>query len=409
MHYSTGDPVRPEDFRHALERSASLNPAFASLFGAIDGAKACAKDPSTCDLSGSIEADAEAVTFHLVRPDPDLPFKLALPPAFPVPVATPVKDQRLDPVPATGPYMISEAAADGLELVRNPAFHEWSGAAQPDGFVDAISWRFGEKPATAFDQLSAGELDWMTDVPQPEDLASLQASHPDRVVLSPILSTFYVGMDVRKPPFNDRRVRQALNYAINRDHMVDLLGGPTRLHLTCQVLPPNFQGYQPFCPYTLEPESGVWSAADVDRAQALIKDADAIGEKVTVWARSGGDPAGFIVNSVGAMRYVVKVLNELGLHADLKLVPPNEFFNAIYAGRPQAYLLDGAWTFRARVTSSPHSSDVGRPPTPRACATGISMRRWPWPNGSRRPIRRLRTPLGSRSSTNSSRTPYGCP
>ncbi len=144
IRYSTGDPVRPEDFRHALERTVSLNPDAASLFGAIDGAEACAEDPSTCDLSGSIVVDAEAVTFHLARPDPDLPFKLALPSAFPVPVATPVEDQGLDPVPATGPYMIAEAGADGIELVRNPAFHEWSGAAQPDGFVDAISWRFDE-------------------------------------------------------------------------------------------------------------------------------------------------------------------------------------------------------------------------------------------------------------------------
>ena len=120
MHYSTGDPVRPQDFRHALERSVSLKPDFATLFRAIDGVEACAKDPSTCDLSGSIVADGESVTFHLSRPDPDLPFKLALPPAFPVPVATPAKNQRLDPVPATGPYIISEATANGIELVQNP-------------------------------------------------------------------------------------------------------------------------------------------------------------------------------------------------------------------------------------------------------------------------------------------------
>ena len=127
-----------------------------------------------------------------------------------------------------------------------------------------------------------------------------------------------------------------LNFAIDRDHTVDLLGGPTRLRLTCQIVPPNFQGYEPFCPYTLEPASGVWSAPDLDRAQALIKDADAIGEKVTVWVWSGADPARYVVNNVKAMRYVAKVLNELGLHADLKIVPTDPYFSAIYAGRPQA-------------------------------------------------------------------------
>ncbi|MEO8476527.1 MAG: ABC transporter substrate-binding protein [Actinomycetota bacterium] len=339
MRYSTGDPVRPEDFRHALERSASLNPGLASLFSAIAGVQACPKDPSTCDLSRSIVTDAGAVTFHLVRPDPDLPFKLALPPAFPVPVATPVKDQGLVPVPATGPYMIANAGVDGIELVRNPQFHEWAGAAQPDGFVAAISWRFEEGPANAFDRLSAGELDWMADASQANDLASLQAAHPAQVVLAPISSTIFLGMDVRKPPFNDKRVRQALNYAIDRGHMVDLLGGPTRLHLTCQILPPSFQGYEPFCPYTLQPDAGVWSAPDLHRAQALIADTGATGAKVTVWASDALAPSSFIVNPAGAMRYVVRVLNDLGLRARLKIVHDfSTYAGAIYAGEPQAYL-----------------------------------------------------------------------
>jgi Bacterial extracellular solute-binding proteins, family 5 Middle len=101
IRYSNGDPVRPEDFRRAVERAIALNADtdiaadVAELYGAIDGAKACRKDPPTCDLSESIVADAEAVTFHLAHPDPDLQLKLAMPWAFPVPVATPVEDQGL--------------------------------------------------------------------------------------------------------------------------------------------------------------------------------------------------------------------------------------------------------------------------------------------------------------------------
>jgi peptide/nickel transport system substrate-binding protein len=179
--------------------------------------------------------------------------------------------------------MIVRASRDRIELVRNLAFHEWSGAAQPDGFVDAISWRLNQDVASSFDRLSAGELDLMTDAPQPEDLASLQAAHPDQVVSWELPLTLYVGMDVLNPPFDDLLVRQALNYAIDRDHVVELAGGPASWHATCQILPPNFHGYEPFCPYTLDPDAGVWSAPDPDRARALIEDADAIGEKVTVW------------------------------------------------------------------------------------------------------------------------------
>jgi peptide/nickel transport system substrate-binding protein len=274
------------------------------------------------------------VTFHLARPDPDLPLKLALPPAFPVPVATPAEDQRLEPLPATGPYMISEADADGLELVRNPEFREWSGAAQPDGFVDAISWRFGEELATAFDRLSEGKLDWMTDRPTQEDLASLQTAHPDQVVFSNFPATFYIGFHLSTPPFDNARVRQAINYAIDRDRVVELLGGAASYQPTCQVLPPNFQGYEPFCPYTLEPNSGVWSAPDPDRARALIEDADAVGEKVTVWVTDADLPGG-----VASMRHLVEVMNEIGLAATLKVEHNlDRYVGAVYGGKAQAYL-----------------------------------------------------------------------
>jgi peptide/nickel transport system substrate-binding protein len=337
--YSNGSPVRPEDFRHAVERTIALNagdPDIAPLYDAIEGTKVCRRDPSTCDLSDAIVANAEAVTFHLARPDPDLQFKLAMPWAYPVPVATPVEDQGLDPLPATGPYMIAEAGADAIDLVRNPEFHEWSGATQPDGFVDAIAWRFDEEPAGAFDLLNAGELDWMTDPPPPEELRALQATRPDQVVLSSRAETNFVGLDVRTPPFDDERVRQALNYAIDRDHVVDLGGGPTIHHPTCQILPENLQGYEPFCPYTLEPDSGEWSAPDLDRARALISEAGADGAKVTVYALSTFDA---YPGPLEIMQYVVAILKEIGLRANLKIADDSdEYHRAIRTGEAQAYL-----------------------------------------------------------------------
>jgi peptide/nickel transport system substrate-binding protein len=344
VRYSTGDAVRPEDVRHGLERSIALSVDARDVFGAIDGAKACHQEPSTCDLSGSIVVDDGSVTFHLARPDGDFPFKLGLPFAAAVPTTIPIEDQGLEPVPATGPYMIAEAGSDGIELVRNPAFREWSGAAQPYGFVDAISWRFEEGLASAFARLNAGELDLMTDTPRPQDLANLQAAHPDQVVLTSTPFTIFVGFDVLKPPFDDVRVRQALNFAIDREHEVELIGSPTTQRPTCQILPPNVQGYVPTCPYTLEPTSGAWSAPDLDRARALIEAADAVGQKVTAWVMDS-DPA--IADPVGVMRHIVDVLNELGLRAHLKVVQDRDaYFDAVYqettrAGtprHPQVYL-----------------------------------------------------------------------
>ena len=313
--YSTGEPIRPEDYRRAIERTLVLHPA-GYLLSAIDGAGACLEGaPADCDLSQGIETDEEAVTFHLETPDADLPFKLALPFAFPVPSDTPAEDQGLEPLPATGPYIVTEAGRERIELERNAAFEEWSAAAQPDGYVDAISWRFNEVLHQAFSRLQAGDLDVMVSEPGPQDLTVLRSTHPDQVLTWPAPFTLFVGFDTLKPPFDDERVRQALNFALDRGHLVDLLGGSANQRQTCQILPPNFQGYEPYCPYTLEPDNLVWSAPDPDRAKALIEEAGAAGTPVDVLVTDQLPPG-----AVEVMEYVTDVLAEIGLKAKLEIV-----------------------------------------------------------------------------------------
>jgi YVTN family beta-propeller protein len=146
IRYSDGTPVRPADFRRALERSIADPGSVARGFlTAISGAAACVKTPKHCDLSNGIVADnnANTVTFHLTTPDPDFLYKLALPFASAIPSDTPLMKARL-PLPATGPYKIgSFDPKRGITYVRNPYFREWSQAAQPQGFPNEIVLRFG--------------------------------------------------------------------------------------------------------------------------------------------------------------------------------------------------------------------------------------------------------------------------
>ena len=80
------------------------------------------------------------------------------------------------------------------------------------------------------------------------------------------------------------RVRRALNYAIDRGAIIKLTGGPITAQPTCQILPPNFPGYKPYCPYTLRPGSGgAWTAPDLAKARALVRASGTRGMKVTFW------------------------------------------------------------------------------------------------------------------------------
>jgi peptide/nickel transport system substrate-binding protein len=260
--------------------------------------------------------------------DPDFLYKLVMPFAYPMPSTVPMEDQRLEPLPATGPYVVQDGSREGIQLVRNPEFEQWSGAAQPDGFVDAISWRFGR---VGFKGLTAGTLDWTTEA-TPEDVDALRASSPDQVVSAPDSSILFVGFDVVQAPFNDVRVRQAVNFAIDRAHVVELLGGPAFFRPSCQLVPPSIPGYQPFCPYTADPESGRWSAPDLERARQLIDAAGVAGERVTVWSPTGG---GVPPATVEVMTYVADVLTQLGMPAKVRVIRSiDAYFQNYLYGEP---------------------------------------------------------------------------
>jgi peptide/nickel transport system substrate-binding protein len=329
--YSNGDPVQPEDFRRALERSIALSPDASYYFAAIVGADECAARPESCDLSQGIEVGEDSVTFHLAVPDGDLLFKLALPFAFAVPADTPIEDVGFEPVPATGPYEITEASKEGIRLERNPRFREWSAAAQPAGFAEAISIESGKHVDDAFDRVAAGDLDLMLAPPDPEDLAVARAEYPARIFEANAAQTLFVGFDVLKPPFDDERVRQALSYAIDRARLVDLLGGTGAQRATCQILPPSFQGYTPYCPFTRDP-GAEWTGTDVNRARRLVEQAGAVGEPVTVSISED-----FYPGAVEVSEQVTAALNEIGLRAKLEVLTFDRYLQHAFSppGSPE--------------------------------------------------------------------------
>ena len=163
------------------------------------------------------------ITFHLAARDADFLYKLALPYAYAVPAGTPLVVPA--PLPATGPYRIaSYDAKRGYRLVRNRYFHEWSPAAQPSGYPDVIVRRLGGTPAEDVKAVLGGKADLADDQEQmpPPLLERLKTQHASRLVFQPAAGTLYILLNPTLPPFDDLRVRQALNLAVDRRRLAAL-------------------------------------------------------------------------------------------------------------------------------------------------------------------------------------------
>ncbi|HXZ72046.1 MAG TPA: ABC transporter substrate-binding protein, partial [Streptosporangiaceae bacterium] len=337
LRYSTGRPVRPQDFRYALERVLDLNPAAASFLEGIAGTSACVPG-KLCDLARGVLVNdsARTVTFRLSAPDPDFLDKLAFEFTTPVPANIPARDAGREAVPSTGPYMITRYIP-GRQVVfaRNRYFREWSAAAQPAGSPDRMVWTFGVSTTQETAQIEAGRADWTND-PLP-GAAGLSARFPSQVHIRPLPDIVFTAFNTRVAPFNDPRVRRAFSLAADRSRLVAALGGPALATPTCQILPPGIPGHRPYCPFTADPEpAGAWIGPDLATARRLVAASGTRGTRITVWS-DNAPPDG------ATAAFTVSVLRELGYRTALHIATHQALIRVVNDSRRHIQATDGNW------------------------------------------------------------------
>jgi YVTN family beta-propeller protein len=336
--YSDGSAVRPDDFLFAFERLFQVNDPFfeaplgPDFYSGIKGADACAPagDPpiavERCDLSAGVVPDdaTNTVTFHLSAPDPDFLYKLAEPFARPVPRGSvPANDVTTGPNPVTGPYRMVSVTETEIKFERNPHFRSWDPSVRPDGFADQIIWTTGIQAADQARMVGSGDADYMAEQIPADAFPELRTRFTPQLHIA-LGSTTYLFMNTKKAPFDQLGVRRAVAFALDRGRVVELRGGSIAAQATCQILPPNFPGYQPYCPFTKDPgPSGRWTGPDLAAARALVAASGTAGMKVVV------GPLPPRLQPVGD--YVVSVLRDLGYDASQELATSGEeVFKAIF-------------------------------------------------------------------------------
>jgi YVTN family beta-propeller protein len=337
LRFSNGQLLKASDVLYTFERLFKAKPTRPDFYEGIVGGPACKKRPQRCDLSRGVVADdtSRTVTFHLRAPDSDFLYKLAVPNAVVVPGGTPVVVKH--PVPGTGPYRIVRYKPERLvRLGRNPYFRVWSSAAQPAGNPNAIELRLSfsfaeDERVTAVER---GRADWTTNLTA-DRLRKVQTRYAGQVHVTPQAETDIVRLNTRRPPFDDLLARRAVNYAVDRARILELAGGSDLAKPTCQILPPNFPGYRPFCPYTANPSrGGLWTAPDLGRARELIRRSGTKGMQV--------DMIGFAPKNVygAGTTAVADALRLLGYHVSVSRFRSASAYFAYY--ERESYRLEAA-------------------------------------------------------------------
>jgi peptide/nickel transport system substrate-binding protein len=315
LKYSNGEAVKASDFRFAVERMFKTNSGGSPFYTVIEGAEKFAETKSggipgikTFDNTGEI-------VINLTEPSGTFVNELALMFVAPVPQGTPEEDQSHSPPPATGPYeIVKSQPGRGWTYERNPYWAKNNSKLMPDlpsGHVDKIEIKVVRNESTEVNEVEQGKINWMFDPPPPDRYAEVQEKYEGtQFRVEPTISTYYFWMNNKQPPFNDLKVRQALNYAIDPRALERIYSG--QLKGTQQILPPGMPGYEKF---ELYPH-------DMGKAKKLIEEANPSDRNITVWTdqESPNNDAG---------TYEADVLKKLGFNVELKQLNPDNYFTII--------------------------------------------------------------------------------
>lgn len=294
--FHNGETMNADAVVHSIKRviDPEFNSEQISFFSTITGAK-----------------KVDDLTVHITTKgaDPILPSRLywlkVVPPKH-------SQDPKFAEKPVgTGPYrMVSWKRGQSIELERNDSY--WGEKAQ----IAAVNYRFVEEPGTRLAGLMAGEFDLITNLlPEftqqvPQSIHILGLEHP------------IIILNADKGVTQDVRVRQALNYAVDKQALAKGLFEGFAQVAEGQLLSPSFFGFNPEVkayPY------------DVAKAKALLKEAGAEGATVELVGTSGR-----WLKDRELVEAVAAYWKKAGINAKVRIFEFNEYLNRLFDRKTRA-------------------------------------------------------------------------
>jgi peptide/nickel transport system substrate-binding protein len=316
LKYSNGEPVKASDFKNTIIRDFKLSSPGIGFFSNIVGTDACEANPPKCsDISGIVTDDnAGTIKINLKAPQSDFLYVLSIPFTSVVPSSTPDKDTENPPPAANGPYYIaSYSPSKSFVVKRNPYWKKGEISAIPDGNPDKIVALMTDDLAQSAQLVASGKYMYDENTLPTDRLSFYKNKYPNSIKFFTTPSTYYFFMNQRTPPFDKLQARQAVNYAIDRNQLVNLRGGlgvPT-----WNFLPPSYPQYKKITPTPFP--------YDLSKAKQLVKASGTEGMKVTVYTI--GDVS--IDKATG--EYLQGQLKKIGWNAQIRELAGANYFTII--------------------------------------------------------------------------------
>lgn len=321
--FHNGRVIEAADFKYAWERviKPGLRGAWPKYyFSSIEGYEDL-RTGKASELEG-VEV-LNATTLRVTLQQPDFMFLNTMSQTFAAPLPQEeverLGDDKFAETPVGfGPYRIESFDKSGqTALFTRFDDYLWSGLP----YVDEVEFRWGIDPSVIVPQLQSAEID-VAGNGLPTDQVNRVLANPDTSGLTaqiPILQPLWIDINSSVAPMDDARVRQAMNWAIDRDAIAKVTANTAY----GSPYPADLEGYQPtFSPYTF----------DLDKATSLMADAGASdGFSVTLTHTVGDANTAQIVQQQLAAINIDVTLNQVGSSAFYDLQGKGDF-ELMYTG-----------------------------------------------------------------------------